>query len=67
MLPAELYLCPSVWLRKNSEPRPQILTKVYLESHKSKRSEPDGLCGLRKQVTEAKERPLELRGDKKQR
>ena len=39
----------------------QIQVKVYLESHRGRKSESAGLCRLRKQVTEAKEGPLELR------
>ena len=35
--------------------------KVYLGSHRSRRTEPAGLCGLREQVTEAKEGSLEIR------
>lgn len=38
--------------------------KVYLGSHRVGRSEPAGLCGLRKQVTEPKEGLLELRREK---
>ena len=38
--------------------------KVYLESHRGRRSEPAELCGLRRQVTEAKEGLLELRRKK---
>ena len=35
--------------------------KVYLESHRGRRSEPAELCGLRKQVTEANKGPSEVR------
>ena len=49
--------------KKNSEPR-TLMQEVYLESHRGKSSEPAGLHGLRKQVTEAKEGPLELRRKK---
>ena len=38
--------------------------RVCLESCRGRWSEPAGLCGLRKQVTGAKEEPLELRGEK---
>ena len=48
MLPVKLDLGPSVWLRKNSEPRTQLKVKVYLEIHRSRKSEPAGQHGLRK-------------------
>ena len=52
------------WLRDNSEPRLKY-KQVYLEIPRGRKSEPAGLYGLRKQVTEAKEGPLEL-GERKQ-
>ena len=62
----DLSSAPSVnefWLRKNSELRLKLYEKVYLESHRGRgmncrRNE------VRKQVTEAKERALELRREK---
>ena len=42
----------------------QIIKKVYLESYKGNISEPAGLRRLRKQVSEAKEGPLDLRSEK---
>ena len=43
-----------LWLRNNSESKLKYRQKFYLESHRD-RSEPAGLYGLRKQVTEAKQ------------
>ena len=57
-----LHLNSWVWQRKNSEPG-TLIQEVYLESHRG-RSESVGLCGLRKQITEAKEGPLDLRRKK---
>ena len=34
----------------------QIQVKVHLESHRGRKSKPAGLCGLRKQITEAKKK-----------
>ena len=38
----------------------QIHVKVYSESHRGKESEPAGLCGLRKQVTEEEKGLMQL-------
>ena len=59
---------PWILAKKEFRANTQIQAKVYLESHRDRselwRREPAGLCGLRKQVTEAKEGPLELRREK---
>ena len=56
------------WLRMNSEPRlrykQKFIYKVTEVEVSPGRSEPAGLHGLWKQVTEAKEGPLELRRKK---
>ena len=50
---------------KNSIFFSQIQVQVHLESHRGRKSEPAGLCGLRKQVPEAKAGPVELRRERK--
>ena len=63
LLTGELDFGSWVRLRKNSEPRSRM-QDAYLESHRGRRIEPAGLHELRKQVTEVKEGPLELRKKK---
>ena len=53
-------LATSVLVKKEYGGKTQIQAKVYLESHRSSRSEPAGFCGLRKKVTEVKEDPWSL-------
>ena len=50
--------------KKDFRAKTQIQANVYLESHRGRRREPAGLCGLKKQIIEAKEGPLELRRKK---
>ena len=56
-----------VWQRKSSEPRNSNGRRVYLLSPIGRKRWAAGLCGLRKQVAEAKEGPLDLRKKKEQR
>ena len=59
-----LNIGPLILAKKEFRAKTQIRVKVYLESHRDRRSEPAGLHGLRKLITEAKEEPLELRRKK---
>lgn len=52
------------WPRKNSEPRLRYKQKSILESQRGRTSEPAELHGLREQITEANEAPLELRKER---
>ena len=51
---------PEFWLRKNSEPSLKLLRESLFRNHKVEEVSCRG-NSLRKQVTEAKEGPLELR------